>query len=213
MAQAKDTSTINTTKPALNKTYTNGFRAHTGVIEDQGDELIPPRAQKYNRFLGQQIRIEINQQKVEQHELDPEHRESQNLLFYDFNAEARQPITAAGSNARLSSRDDFRRTGMAGAQQLSKNIIEIDEKEDAQAKRRPITSHFRCGDRLPSRASKTRDRSKRIVIGSTKRTVKKEQQGLKKRKHYAHDSASPKNNRFYEVSFSVFCSVARVVWF
>lgn len=49
----------------INKTYTNGFRAKTGIIENQGDEIIPPRAQKFNRFLGQQIRIEINQQKVD----------------------------------------------------------------------------------------------------------------------------------------------------
>lgn len=53
------------TSLATNKTYTNGFRAQTGIIENQGDEIIPPRAQEFNRFLGQQIRIEINQQKVE----------------------------------------------------------------------------------------------------------------------------------------------------
>lgn len=176
----------------INKTYTNGFRAATGVIENQGDEIVPPRAQKYNKFLGQQIRIEINQQKVEQDDLNTNHTESQNLLFYDFNAPARQFNFGSGNNMRLSTKDDFRRTGMAGA----KNMAEIEQK---QPKRRPITSHWRGGDRLPSRASKTRDKSKRIHIGARKKTVKREQQGLTKKAHHAHDSVSPKNNRMYEV--------------
>ena len=102
----------------INKTYTNGFRATTGIIENQGDEIIPPRAQKYNRFLGQQIRIEINQEKVEHEELNTDHKQSQNLLFYDFNAPARHINFGGPNNMRLSTRDDFRRTGMAGAKMI-----------------------------------------------------------------------------------------------
>lgn len=69
-----------------------------------------------------------------------------------------------------------------------------------QAKRRPITSDFRGGDRLPSRASKTRDRSKRIYIGARKKANKRQQQGHTKKVHNAHDSVSPKNNRIYGVN-------------
>lgn len=94
--------------------------------------------------------------------------ESQNLLFYDFNSGARQFNFGMGGNTRLSTRDDFRRTGMAGAKMIDKNKIEPSEAELSQAKRRPITSHYRGGDRLPSRASKTRERSRKIHIGTRK---------------------------------------------
>lgn len=107
-------------KLATNKTYTNGFRAKTGIIENQGDEIIPPRAQKFNRFLGQQIRIEINQHKIDKDDLNTNHMESQNLLFYDWNAGARQFRFGMGNNMRLSTRDDFRRTGMADAKLMDK---------------------------------------------------------------------------------------------
>lgn len=68
--------------------------------------------------------------------------ESQNLLFYDFNAGARQYNFGGANNARLSTREDFRRTGMAGAKFLE-NKIEPAETHEETAKRRPITSHFR----------------------------------------------------------------------
>lgn len=67
--------------------------------------------------------------------------ESQNLLFYDFNAGSRFNFGGA-KDARLSTREDFRRTGMAGAKFLN-NKIEPVEPEQESAKRRPITSHFR----------------------------------------------------------------------
>ena len=132
------------------------------------NDIAPPRAQKYNKFLGQQIRIEINQHQVDEEEMNTNPIESQNLLFYDFNSGARQFNFGLGTNNRLSTRDDFRRTGMAGAKFIDKNKIEPSENEIAKAKRRPITSHFRGGDRLPSRASKTRERSRRIHIGTRK---------------------------------------------
>ncbi len=114
----------------------------TGVTENQGEEIAPPRAQKYNKILGQQIRIEINQHKIEQEDMNTNPIESQNLLFYDFNAGARGFNFGGGDNARLSTREDFRRTGMAGAKFLE-NKIEPVEPDTETAKRRPITSHFR----------------------------------------------------------------------
>lgn len=36
------------------------------------------------------IRIEISRDAMKQHMLDPEHRESMSLLFYDFNQGARK---------------------------------------------------------------------------------------------------------------------------
>ena len=49
------------------------------------DEFHPPRAQRINKFLGQQIRIEINKEQVKPKELKPYHQDSMSLLFYDFN--------------------------------------------------------------------------------------------------------------------------------
>lgn len=114
----------------------------TGIIENQGEEIVPPRAQKYNKILGQQIRIEINQHKIEQEDMKTNPIESQNLLFYDFNAGARHYNFGGANDARLSTREDFRRTGMAGAKFLE-NKIEPVETHEETAKRRPITSHFR----------------------------------------------------------------------
>jgi len=193
--QPSTTCERTSTAPAINKTYTNGFRAKTGVIESDNDELTVPRAQKFNRFLGQQIRIEINQHEVQKEELNTNHAETKNLLFYDFNAGARQFHFGLGTNARLATRGEFRRTGMAGAQHIDKNVIEVDDAAQSQAKRRPITSHFRGGDRLPSRASKTRERSKRIHIGARKKS-KRQQQG----KQEPPESMSPKPHQAYEAS-------------
>jgi len=69
--------------------------------------------------------------------------ESSNLLFYDFNAESRPFQLGGGTNNRLSTRDDFRRTGMAGAKMIDKNKIEPSDSDMNRIKRRPITSHFR----------------------------------------------------------------------
>lgn len=180
------------------KVPSSAFRAKTGSIKNDDEDFIPPRAQKFNRFLGEQIRIEINQQKVETEQLNPNVDESKSLLFYDFNQGARQfNFGGGGNNTRLATRGEFRRTGMAGAKLIDTNKIEADEGDD-KAKRRPTTSHFRCGDRLPSRASKTRDRSKRIQIGGRK--ANKRQQGINKNT-YAHESVSPKNNdRVYNIN-------------
>jgi hypothetical protein len=195
-----------TTNQIPNKTYNNGFRAKTSVIENQGDEIAPPRAQKYNKFLGQQIRIEINQQKVEQDELSTNPIESGNLLFYDFNAGARHFNFGQGNNMRLSTRDDFRRTGMVGAKFTDQNKIDKVEIDQIQAKRRPITSHYRGGDRLPSRATKTRNKSKRICIGGKNKSKKREQQGSTKKSPYVHDSVSPKHARMQDGPVSC-CSI------
>lgn len=78
--------------------------------------------------------------------------EAQNLLFYDWNAGARQSQFGVSNNMRLSTRDDFRRTGMAEAKLLAQNKIDSAEIEMNNGRRRPITSDFRGGDRLPSRA-------------------------------------------------------------
>lgn len=169
------------------KVPSSAFRAKTGSIKHSDEGFIPPRAQKFNRFLGEQIRIEINQQKVESEQLNPNVDESQSLLFYDFNQGARQfNFGMGGNNTRLATGGEFRRTGMQGAKLIDINKIETEEMED-KSKRRPITSHFRTGDRLPSRASKTRERIKRIQIGGRK--TKKQQQG-KANKHIVI-----KNNR------------------
>lgn len=93
-----------------------------GKVEDGAvdDEIIAqPRAQKYNRFLGQQIRIEINQHTVAQDELNTNHAETQNLLFYDFNSGARH-FRFGTTNVRLATKGEFRRTGMEGAQFIDK---------------------------------------------------------------------------------------------
>lgn len=172
------------------KAPTSAFRAKTGSVQNDDEEFIAPRAQKFNKFLGEQIRIEINQHKVESEQLNPNVDESKSLLFYDFNAGARQfNFGMGGKNMRLATRGEFRRTGMQGAKLIDTNKIDTEEIED-NAKRRPITSHFRTGDRLPSRASKTRERMRRVQIGGRK--TNKRQQGLNKNT-YNHDSVSPKN--------------------
>lgn len=68
-----------------------------------------------------------------------------------------------------------------------------------QLQRRPITSHMGGGDRLPSRASKTRDKTKRIHIGGRK-INKNQQQGKLKKDMQKHESMSPKNRCVYEVN-------------
>jgi len=123
-----------------------------------------------------------------------------NLLFYDFNSGARQFRFGMNNNVRLATKGEFRRTGMAGAQNIDKNMIEVAENEHKHEKRRPITSHFRGGDRLPSRASKTRDKAKRIYIGARKKTSKRQQQGLIKQEVYTHESVSPKHSHAYEIN-------------
>jgi len=97
---------------------------------------------------------------------------------------------------------------MAGTKMIDKNKIEPSEAELSQAKRRPITSHYRGGDRLPSRASKTRERSRKIHIG-TRKSNRRQQQGSTKKSPYVHDSISPKHNRAIDsnVSSSLFLSL------
>lgn len=183
-------STSSITKKT-NKGPTSAFRAKTGSIQNDDEDFIPPRAQKFNKFLGEQIRIEINQHRVETEQLNPNVDESQSLLFYDFNAGARKFNFDPTNNVRLATRGEFRRTGMQGAKLIDSNKIDTLEDEE-NIKRRPITSHFRCGDRLPSRASKTREKMKHIQIGGRK--ANKRQQGLNNnKKTHAQDNASPKN--------------------
>jgi hypothetical protein len=45
------------------------FRSKTGSVPDEDENFVPPRAQKYSRYIGQQIKIEINQQAINQEEL------------------------------------------------------------------------------------------------------------------------------------------------
>lgn len=131
-------------KPKPEKASSTAFRANTGsVIGDDDEKLIPPRAQKFNRFLGQQIRIEISNHQVDEDQLKQNHADSKNLLFYDFNAGARKFNFGLGGNTRIATRGEFRRTGMAGAKFGGKNQIEPTEIEKVSSKRRPITSHFR----------------------------------------------------------------------
>ena len=61
--------------------------------------------------------------------LEPTHKESMSLLFYDFNSNAR----SGGNNEGVDLISDL--NGEGGAVQM----------------KRPITSHFAGGDRLPSR--------------------------------------------------------------
>lgn len=113
----------------------------TTVTED--GEIVSPRAQKYSKFLGEQIKIEINKQKVDAEDLNSNPIESKNLLFYDFNSSARQFNFGIGTNPRLATRAEFRSTGMAGAKLIDVNKIQPDPTELKKAKRRPTTSHFR----------------------------------------------------------------------
>lgn len=128
------------------KSQTAAFRVKpdpvpTTVTED--GEIVSPRAQKYNKIIGDQIRIEINKQKVEIEELNWNPLESKNLLFYDFNSSARQFHFGIGVNPRLATRAEFRSTGMAGAKLIDVNKLQPDDLELKKAKRRPTTSHFR----------------------------------------------------------------------
>jgi hypothetical protein len=86
---------------------------------------------------------------------------------------------------------------MAGAKFANSNGTDPSGIEATKPRRRPITSHYRGGDRLPSRASKTRDKSKRIRIGAKKHSEKPQQQGHITKPRFNHDSVSPKNGRAY----------------
>jgi len=106
------------------KVPTSAFRAKTGSVQADDEEFVPPRAQKFNRFLGEQIRIEINQHKVETEQLNPNVDESQSLLFYDFNAGARKfNFGMGGNNTRLATKGEFRRTGMPGAELYPRKLV------------------------------------------------------------------------------------------
>ena len=119
----------------------------SSVQAQNSEDFVPPRAQRFNQFLGDQIRIEINKNNIEIDELNPNPTESKNLLFYDFNSSARRTNFGVGGNIRLATRGEFRR-----AKLIDKNKIDPAKPEGgAKAKRRPITSHFRGGDRLPTR--------------------------------------------------------------
>lgn len=60
---------------------------------------------------------------------------------------------------------------MQGAKLIDHDIIESNNLEAKQSKKRPTTSGFRGGgDRLPSRATKTR----KIQMGNKNKLVKKE---------------------------------------
>jgi hypothetical protein len=110
-----------------------------------------------------------------------------------------------GNNMRLSTRDQFRRTGMGAAKLIDQNKIEQVDSPQTKAIRRPKTSHFRGGDRLPSRASKTRDKSKRIRIG-LKKPIKVQQQGQILKPRFEKNRLSPKDRVTYgleEVCHSV----------
>lgn len=181
-----------TTNQIPNKTYNNGFRIK------QNDKK--RHMSKYNKFIGQQIKIEINQQKVKHHQLNPDCAESGNLLFYDFNSGARQYGAGAENtnNNRLLTNHDFRRTGMAGAKFLNKNKLEEDEIVRVRKKKRPITSHFRGGDRLPSRQSKTRDRSRRLVIASKNRANNEVEQSPRDTSPQIGDHLTPEDEFLYE---------------
>jgi hypothetical protein len=112
------------------------------TVTDDG-EIVSPRAHKYSKFLGEQIKIEINKQKVGIEDLNCNPIESKNLLFYDFNSSARQFNFGIGTNPRLATRAEFRSTGMAGAQLIDVNKIQPDNNQGKNVKRRPTTSHFR----------------------------------------------------------------------
>ena len=91
-----------------------------------------------------------------------------------------------GQNTRLATRGEFRRTGMEGAKFIDHDMVQTNDLDYQQAKKRPTTSQFRGGDRLPSRASKTRDRARRLHLNS--KSNKKEKLVYKKNR-------SPQNNR------------------
>ena len=55
------------------------------------------------------------------------HAGTMNLLFHDFNSGSRQFRFGMNNNVRLASKGDFRRTGMAGAQLIDKNVIDLME--------------------------------------------------------------------------------------
>lgn len=129
-----------------NKSQTAAFRAKPEPVPTTHTEdgaIVSPRANKYSKIIGEQIKIEINQQKVEIDELNSNPMESKNLLFYDFNSSARQYNFGLGVNPRLATRAEFRSTGMAGAKLIDINKIQPNELEFKKAKRRPTTSHFR----------------------------------------------------------------------
>lgn len=88
---------------------------------------------------------------------------------------------------------------MAGAKFLNKNKLEEDEIVRVRKKKRPITSHFRGGDRLPSRQSKTRDRSRRFVMGSKIKVIQEEQEeSPRNRSPQVEDHLVSQNEFLYE---------------
>jgi len=114
----------------------------------------------------------VNEHQVDIKDLNTNHNESQNLLFYDFNGGARQFHFGAKNN-RLATRGDFRRTGMEGAKFIDHDIIETNDLTAKQSKKRPTTSGYRGGgDRLPSRATKTRKRARKMQMGMEKKALK-----------------------------------------
>ena len=117
---------------------------------------------------------------VEDEDLKTNVNESKNLLYYDFNSGARKFTFGTGNNVRLATRGEFRRTGMAGAK-LDHDIIETNDLDSSQPKRRPTTSQYRGGDRLPSRATKTREKIRKLQIGAAKKPIKTKTQALKKK--------------------------------
>lgn len=122
-----DTSVLMPNLLMVNKSQTAAFKVKpdpvtTTVTED--GEIVSPRAQKFSKFVGDQIKIEINRHKVEIDELNSNPIESKNLLFYDFNSSARQFNFGIGKNPRLATRAEFRSTGMAGAKLIDVNKIQ-----------------------------------------------------------------------------------------
>ncbi len=142
-----------------------------------------------NKILGQKIRIEVNKHNVDHQDLNTNHDESSNLLFYDFNAGARQFRFGGSKNSRLGTRGEFRRTGMQGAKFIDHDIIETEELEGNGIRKRPTTSHNGGGDRLPSRQIKTRERARKVYINKKKKPTKKEKLAIKKK------NISPQNSR------------------
>lgn len=126
---------------------------------------------------------------MDHQDLNPNHNESSNLLFYDFNAGARQFRFGGGKNSRLATRGEFQRTGMQGAKFIDHDIIEAEGLDGNGGRRRPTTSHNQGGDRLPSRAVKTRDRARRMNMAKKKKPLKKEKLAIKKK------NISPQNSR------------------
>lgn len=132
---------------------------------------------------------------VEDEDLKTNVADSKNLLYYDFNSGARKFTYGTGNNVRLATRGEFRRTGMAGAKFIDHDIIETNDLDANQPKRRPTTSQYRGGDRLPSRATKTREKVRKLQIGTIKKPIKTNKLQVQKK-----SNASPKNIRVEAVN-------------